>query len=395
MFMKNVSIIVPSLKGGGAERVVPLLSQELSKRYNLYLIIFDSNDMAYPYGGKLVNINIKSHTSVLMKIINVIRRAYRVKRIKKQYKIQSSISFLSSANIINILSKQDDRVIISIHSHLSKGKKNLITSIIRCLNKFLYNMADNIIAISNGVAKDLIKEYNLDRKLISFIYNPIDIRSVNKFSLEPLNDNNLLGNKIFTIINVGRLTNAKGQWHLIRSLSRVRNEIQNIRLLILGQGELEGYLNDLVEKLGLKNNVIFMGYQKNPFKYMRESDLFVFSSLYEGFGNVLIEAMACGTPIISTDCRSGPREILAPGTDLEYETNNIEYCEYGVLVPVCDGVYYDHFAPLTEQEKLLAKSIIKLYKGKRLRKQYSDKGKERVKDFDISNIVKEWEKLIR
>ncbi len=395
MFMKNVSIIVPSLKGGGAERVVSLLSQELSKRYNLYLIIFDSNDMAYPYGGKLVNINIKSHTSVLMKIINVIRRAYRVKRIKKQYKIQSSISFLSSANIINILSKQDDRVIISIRSHLSKRKKNLITGIIRCLNKFLYNMADNIIAISNGVAKDLIKEYNLDRKLISFIYNPIDIRSVNKFSLEPLNDDNLLGNKIFTIINVGRLTNAKGQWHLIRAISRVRNEIQNVRLLILGQGELEGYLNDLVEKLGLKNNVIFMGYQKNPFKYMRESDLFVFSSLYEGFGNVLIEAMACGTPIISTDCRSGPREILAPGKDLEYETNDIEYCEYGVLVPVCDGVYYDHFAPLTEQEKLLAKSIIKLYKDKRLRKQYSDKGKERVKDFDISNIVKEWEKLIR
>ena len=104
--------------------------------------------------------------------------------------------------------------------------------------------------------------------------------------------------------------------------------------------------------------------------------------------------MACGTPIISTDCRSGPREILAPKTDVEYEANNAEYCEYGVLVPVCDGTHYDHTVPLTKEEKLLAKSIIELYKNKTKREEYSVKGEQRAKDFDIGNIIREWEKLI-
>lgn len=392
--MKNVAIIISSLKGGGAERVVSLLSQELCKRYNLYLIVFDSEDMAYSYGGNLVDINVKSHGNIFMKIINVIRRTYKVRKSKKQYNIQYSISFLGSANIVNILSRRKDKVIVSIRSHMSKRKNDGIMYIIGYLNKFLYNMADTIIAISNGVAKDLIKNYKIKKESVSCIYNPIDIAKIDELSLEPLHSNHLFTDETFTIINVGRLTNAKGQWHLIRALSYVKKEIANIKLLILGQGELENYLKDLVENLGLNDNVVFLGYQKNPFKYIRKSDLFVFSSLYEGFGNVIIESMACNTPIISTDCRSGPREILAPGTDVEYETQDIEYCEYGVLVPVCDGIHYNHNTPLTKEERLLAKSIIELYKDEKLRKQYSSKGKDRVKDFDINSVVKEWEKLL-
>ena len=95
---------------------------------------------------------------------------------------------------------------------------------------------------------------------------------------------------------MGRLTRPKGQWHLIRALSYVKKEIEDVKLLILGQGELKGYLKELVDKLDLRNNVEFLGYQRNPFKYIASSDLFVFSSLYEGFGNVLVEAMACGVP---------------------------------------------------------------------------------------------------
>ena len=392
--MKNIAIIIYSLKGGGAERVVSLLSQELSKKNNLYLIVFDSEDIAYPYGGKLIDLNIKSNSNVFLKIINVIRRVNSVRKVKKQCNIHCSISFLDSANIINILSRRGDKVIISIRSHLSKGKKDRSTYVIRCLNKYLYNKADRIIAVSNGVAIDLINKHKLKKELVNYIYNPIDIKKVNELSLELLSNNNLFSNDFFTLINVGRLTNAKGQWHLIRAISHVKKEIKNIKLIILGQGELENYLKDLVKKLDLNDNVSFLGFQNNPFKYIKKSDLFVFSSLYEGFANVLIEAMACGTPIISTDCRSGPREILAPRTDVEYETKNIEYCEYGVLVPVCNGIQYDYDSPLTEEEKLLAKSIIQLYNDERLRRQYSDKVIERVKEFDINNIVKEWMELI-
>ena len=123
IFMKNIAIIVPSLKGGGAERVVSLLSQELSKKYNLYLIVFDSEEMSFEYGGKLIDIDIKSHSNIFMKTYNVFKRAYRVRKIKKKYKIQSSISFLGSANIVNILSRVNEKTIVSIHSNLATEKR--------------------------------------------------------------------------------------------------------------------------------------------------------------------------------------------------------------------------------------------------------------------------------
>lgn len=388
--MQNIALIVPSLKGGGAERVASLLSQELCEKYNLYLMVFDSEDIVYSYGGELVDINVKSHPNIFMKIMNVIKRTYKVKKAKKRYNIQYSISFMGSANIINILSRKKETVIISVHSHLS-SKKNFFSSI----KNALYNKSDAIIGVSRGVSNNLIDNYRLDKKKVDTIYNPIDIDEIQKLVAQESQINSTFNSNQFTIINMGRLTRPKGQWHLIRALSYVKKEIEDVKLLILGQGELKGYLKELVDKLDLRNNVEFLGYQRNPFKYIASSDLFVFSSLYEGFGNVLVEAMACGVPIISTDCRSGPREILAPETNLEVETSSIEYCDYGVLVPVCDGNYYDYDIPLTKEEKLLAKGIIELYKDAKLREHYSQKGLERVKDFNISSITEEWESLFQ
>src|SRR5699024_1692708 len=144
--------------------------------------------------------------------------------------------------------------------------------------------------------------------------------------------NELFSEKDFLIMNMGRLVEEKGQWHLIRAMKYVTQEIKNAKLIIMGVGELESYLKVLVEQLNLVNNVKFLGFKRNPFKYIKNSDLFVMSSISEGFGNVLIEAMACNVPVISTDCRYGPREILEPQSDFNSSTNKIEYCEYGVLV---------------------------------------------------------------
>lgn len=387
--MKNVAIIIYSLKGGGAERVASLLSNELSKRYNVFLILFDSNNMIYLYGGKLIDINVKSHDSILMKVINVIRRCFKLRKIKKEYKINHSISLLESANIVNVLSSVNDKITVSIHSDIDTRKQGILA----CLNRYIYSKTDNIVGVSKGIKTNLIKNYKTDRKKTRYIYNPIDIENIQKLAREGLKDNGFDSND-FTIINMGRLTDAKGQWHLIRSLSYVKKEIKNIKLIILGEGELRTFLEELVSKLDLNDNVIFMGHKKNPFKYMRKSNLFVFTSLYEGFGNVIIEAMACDLPIISTDCRSGPREILAPETDWQYKTEGIEYAKYGVLVPVCDGIYYDYDNTLTREEKLLAESIIELYQDKKLRNKYRDRGRERIRNFGIETIGKEWETII-
>ena len=385
-FMKNIAIIIYSLKGGGAERVASLLSHELSKTYNLYIIVYDSDDIAYNHSGMLIDLDVKSHDNKFIKALNVFKRVLKTKKIKRELKIDVSISFLGSANIINILSGTKDKKIVSVHSNKATGKSKFIGM----LNQMIYNKSDRIICVSKGISNNLIKNYKLENKNVDTIYNPLNMNEIKGLLDEKISEQNIFEGNQFTIVNMGRLTGAKGQWHLIRALTYVKKEIKNIKLLILGDGELEDYLKDLVIDLRLEEYVIFLGYKTNPFKYVNKSDLLTMSSLYEGFGNVIIEAMACGIPVISTDCRFGPREILAPKTNINKESREIEYEEYGVLVPVPDGSYYDYKDPLTREEKLLARSIIDLYNNKK-RDIYSIKGKVRAKEFDVKNIMKQWE----
>ena len=139
----------------------------------------------------------------------------------------------------------------------------------------------------------------------------------------------------------------------------------------------------------------FLGFQKNPFKFISRSTIYVFPSLYEGFPNALVEAIACEIPVISSDCKSGPREILAPETNIDVETKIIEYAKYGVLIPVCNGNYYKARDPLTNKEMILVKSIIDLYLSKKLLENYTHKTKERVKDFNKDKIILEYENILK
>ena len=124
---------------------------------------------------------------------------------------------------------------------------------------------------------------------------------------------------------------------LIRAFSKVAEKNENINLAILGQGELKEDLEKLVAEYNLQDRVFLLGFQSNPFKYVSKSSVFVLSSLFEGLGNVVLEALACNVPIISTDCKSGPREILAPGTSLDKKIESAETNEYGILIPVMNN----------------------------------------------------------
>jgi len=165
-------------------------------------------------------------------------------------------------------------------------------------------------------------------------------------------------------------------------------------------------LVELSEKLGLKTfvwnrdklsedfDVYFLGFQKNPFKYIEKAKLFVFPSLWEGFPNALVEAMACGVPVVSSDCRSGPREILAPDTDYRKQTTKPEWAKHGVLMPVFEEEFLNAEELLTEKEKPWLEVLKTFLSDENLRKEHGKKAKLRAQDFSTDKIVKEWLELL-
>ena len=409
--------IIPNLAGGGAERVCVNIYKGLKnyENYKIYLVLFQKILKYEITGEEIISMDIKGSSNILGKIKNLLLRFYRLLKIKKEINPDVCISFLESADFLNLITKfGKHKVILTIHSTMSEYFKQfyddsfsqkLASFVYNNSYKFLAKKANLIICVSHGIAKDFVKSYNVDSSKIKVIHNPINLNEIEKFCKENLNEYELIF-KHPVLITTGSLTKQKGQWYLIRVFKALKEKHKDLKLVILGEGKLKDYLVGLSEELGLKTyvwdrdrlserfDVYFLGFQKNPFKFIAGSKLFVFPSLLEGFGNVLVEAMACGVPVISSDCRSGPREILAPNTDFSYQTQKPEFAEYGVLMPVFEVKYKTANEPLEEREIMWVETIDKLLEDGNLRKHYSERAKQRAEDFRIEKIVEEWNRCL-
>jgi glycosyltransferase involved in cell wall biosynthesis len=251
-----------------------------------------------------------------------------VKYLKKE-KPEVMLSALSTANIIavvaKLISRLSFRLVISERAVSSVALKdnNLIRSkFLPLLMRLTYRKADAVIAVAQGVADDLVENYNLQREKISVVYNPVVTQKLIQLSNEEFRHEWFGDHAIPVILSVGRLTSQKNFSLLIEAFS-ILLETQDARLVILGHGELQKDLEALASSLKINDKVRFPGFVDNPFMWFRNASLFVLSSNYEGLPGTLIQAMACGTPVVSTDCPSGPSEILEKG-------------RWGKLVPVGD-----------------------------------------------------------
>ncbi|HRE51712.1 MAG TPA: glycosyltransferase [Flavitalea sp.] len=410
---KNLLLLINQLHSGGAEKVMASLSVEFSAFYNITLVIFnDPGKIDFPYNGELIAIPLPyssdtHHNNPFKRGIRFFYLIRKLRKIKKQKNIDVSISFLEAANIVNILSSTREKLILSVRSYLSLEFKNdRRLSIFGTFIRFLYNRSKYIVAPTERIKSDLVDNFGVSGKNIKTIYNFSDAEWIRKSMSEPIDPNILeIMENHPVLASVGRMTNAKAQWLLLPVLKQIKKAVPRIKLILLGDGPLRPTLISRAEQLDLKiyqhgtdqptrenlasADILLMGFQK-PFPYLSKSRLFLMSSVYEGFPNVLIEAMLCGLPIISSDCSSGPREILSPDSDMNApHTKELEYAPYGILTSVCDS---------PEKEELYvcqaATAAIDLINDHQKRELYAEQSLKRAADYEKKNIIQQWVQLI-
>ncbi len=373
----KVLFFISSLEGGGAEKVMVNIVNNLDRnKFDVSLVLSEKkgkylNELSKDikvYG--LIKINSIKNRVLPMLFYLYMNQLYRLYKIIKSEKPDIVVSFLNMPNLMNILIKsfvRKTKAIICVHSFMSIEFEDE-NFLIKMMSKLFYSKTDEIVCVSKASAKDINKSFDVPKNKIIAIYNPHDLENIDTLKNEKINDN-WFKNDNPKILAVGSLIKIKGYKYLLRAFKIVRASGIPANLIILGEGEERPHLERLVRDLDLESCVILPGFKKNPYKYMKNSDVFVLSSLSEGLPNVVIEAMACGVPVISTRCPSGPEEII---------TNKVN----GILVPVKD-------------EKALAESIVDLLKNKDKAKRLSEEGVKRAEYFDAKKIVRQYEKIFK
>ncbi|VXD11301.1 Glycosyl transferase, group 1 [Planktothrix serta PCC 8927] len=321
--MTDIAIFLMDLGGGGAERVMINLAQGfVDHQLSVDLVLVQAKGpylSQLPAGVNVVTLNSSRLLLSIPKLIQYLK--------KKQPKFL--LSALDDTNFIAILAGKiagnSTKVAVTVHNNLSQESQNAPQLKRRLTPTFVgwfYPSADYVIGVSNGVTDNLITLGSPPEKT-HFIYNPIVSAELLEKLQESVNHPWFASGQPPVILGVGRLSPQKDFATLIRAFAQVRKQHQ-ARLIILGEGSKLDYLKGLVQDFDLTEDVAFPGFVDNPYSYMARAGVLVLSSAWEGFGNVLVEAMAAGTPVVSTDCESGPAEILAQG-------------KYGKLVPVADS----------------------------------------------------------
>ncbi|MXR50993.1 glycosyltransferase [Halovenus sp. WSH3] len=324
---ESITVFLPGLHGGGAEKMMLDLSSEFVDRGLDVDLVVASREGKFldkvPEKVDLIDLDAPEPPGygllgALPGLISHLRDRCP----------DAVLSALNRANIVAVLatrlSQVDARVVVSERNHLStyldhamRREQLALPRLIRAV----YPYADDVVAISEGVADDLAETAGLDRESITVVYNPAMTPEIRGMYDEPV-EYPWFGDDLPVIIGVGSLTEQKDFPTLLRAVAHLREE-RPCRLVICGEGEKRPELEALVEELGLDDIVDLPGFVDNPYAMMNQADVFALSSKWEGFGNVIVEALGCGCPVVSTDCPSGPAEILSGG-------------KHGELVPVGD-----------------------------------------------------------
>jgi glycosyltransferase involved in cell wall biosynthesis len=319
--VKRVALILPDLGGGGAERVAITLAQDFTDAgHEVDLVLLGSGGALKPFvpsSARVIELGTFRFRNALVPLVRYFR----------DRKPDSTQAFMWPVTALAVLAHRlggsSGRLILSEHNVLSHqyGRNRCTMTALRLTTRLLYPLADARVCVSEGSARDLAKISSLSRDSFSVIYNPVVPAKASATAAAEAKKQWPKGGR--RLLSVGRLNDQKNHELLIRAFALVADRTP-ASLMILGEGALRTHLEHLIRDLGLVDRVVLPGYVANPWPYYASAELLVMSSDYEGYPLVLIEALFSGLNIVSTDCQSGPREILDNG-------------RYGELVPLRDA----------------------------------------------------------
>ena len=401
-----ILMLVTELQMGGAAKVVREVSGILAQRFTVEEAVFNLDDgvdfagLATPH-----ELGVRGGGNILRRLLNLRLRVKRARALKQSLGIDVSVSHLEGAHIVDVLSRGREKIILCIHGsmlrdHEPYGIREWVRR--KILIPYIYSKADRIVAVSRDIGPQMTG-LGIDPAKLVTINNSFATGAIEALASEPLgaDDQRLFADRP-VIITSGRLAAQKNQRPLLDIFARLKNR-RRARLVILGEGELRQPLVDHARLLGLdvssiwdeggvrsSADVVFLGVRSNPFPLIAAARVFVLPSSWEGFPLALCEAMICGTPVVATDCVTGPREILAPATAPPGRPLPIaEPTPYGLLMPVLHNparletaiaVWVDTLAALLADEGLLD--------------QLSLAGVKRMRAFSHEKIGPQWVALI-
>ncbi len=362
----KIAFYVPSLTIGGAQQVTVNLANGLANRgVDIDLVV------SYRTGGLMDQVNdavsVVDLETTRIPVVGIAASVPALVRYLRQETPDVFFSQMHYANIVSILARavavQDTKLVLTEHNVFGSVRQQK-DRLVFALARWSYRYADHVLAVSTGVAESVRDKVDLPEDKLSVIHNPVVTPTLLERAESAVDHPWFKSSETDVVLGAGQMIPQKDFPMLLQAVAIAMETRPSLRLVLLGKGPLRDELRRTTKDLEIEDRVSLPGYVDNQYAYMRHADAFALSSRWEGLPTVLIESMACGTPVISTDCYSGPREILVDG-------------RYGPLVPVGDP-------------RALSAGIEEVLRDP----VSSDKLKQRADDFSVNSVLDEYVQLI-